>query len=138
LPDFDLLIIKELLPADDYFRIGVLKMKINFDCMGCGICVDECPRRAIRLVDGKAVINNELCTNCGLCAKVCPVNAIEEDVSQYKPSNRNSRNFSYNPGYVGKRIGIGRGMGIGRRGCKGRRRGVGNNKRRGMGRGLGW
>jgi|GEM_PF-1188627 len=118
-------------------------MKVNSNCIGCGVCIDECPRGAIHLTDGRAVIDNDLCTNCGLCAEVCPVNAIEkEDVSKPTLPNKNPHDFSYNPGYLEKRIGrgmgTGQGMGIGRRGPGCRRKGAGRGKKRGMGRRLGW
>ncbi len=46
-------------------------------CIGCGICVDQCPTDAITMdEDGKAVIDPDLCIACGICANVCPVGAI--------------------------------------------------------------
>jgi len=45
-------------------------------CDGCGICVKFCPVKAIDLVDGKAVINQDKCLwGCG-CWSICPQNAI--------------------------------------------------------------
>lgn len=55
-------------------------MKIKKDlCIGCGQCVIVCPVQAIRLVDNKAVINQELCVECNVCHRDadCPVNAIK-------------------------------------------------------------
>ena len=49
------------------------------DCIGCGICVDECPVNAIQMQDEKAEINMELCIRCGICHKVCPQDAIRHD-----------------------------------------------------------
>jgi ferredoxin len=40
-------------------------------CIGCGICVDACPRAAIQL-DEVAVISADLCTGCGECVDACP------------------------------------------------------------------
>ncbi len=37
------------------------------DCIGCQLCVANCPDNAIRMVDGKAVIDPEKCTDCGIC-----------------------------------------------------------------------
>ena len=45
-------------------------------CIGCGACVSACPFGAMKLVDGKAVVNPDLCTLCGACVEACPVNAI--------------------------------------------------------------
>ena len=42
-------------------------------CQGCGICLRECPAKAI--VGGKRmvhVINQEKCIKCGTCLDVCP------------------------------------------------------------------
>ncbi len=46
-------------------------------CTGCGICEQNCPTGAIRVVEGKAVINSSLCTGCGNCIRVCPVGAVK-------------------------------------------------------------
>jgi electron transfer flavoprotein alpha subunit len=45
-------------------------------CIGCQICVAECPVGAIEMVDGVARINPEVCIGCGKCAEVCPVGAV--------------------------------------------------------------
>jgi len=45
-------------------------------CIGCTLCVQSCPAKAIAMKNGKAVIDPEKCVNCGLCAQKCPVKAI--------------------------------------------------------------
>ncbi|MBD3370076.1 4Fe-4S dicluster domain-containing protein [Candidatus Fermentibacteria bacterium] len=45
-------------------------------CIGCGLCVAECPTGAISLSDGKVVIDPETCILCGLCTSSCPTDAI--------------------------------------------------------------
>ena len=54
---------------------------VNEDlCVGCGICVDDCPVDAITLKDGqKAVINEDECIRCGRCHDVCPHEAVRHD-----------------------------------------------------------
>ena len=42
-------------------------------CVGCGVCMGRCPKGAIALVDGKAVVDVALCGSCGLCGEKCPV-----------------------------------------------------------------
>jgi phosphoadenosine phosphosulfate reductase len=42
-------------------------------CVGCGVCQGRCPKGAIALVDGKAVVDVALCVSCGLCGEKCPV-----------------------------------------------------------------
>ena len=49
-------------------------------CMGCSLCVAQCPRDAIRLVFGKAWIDQRRCTSCYECIEVCPQGAIREEV----------------------------------------------------------
>jgi len=41
-------------------------------CKGCGNCVPECTNNALRIVDGKAIIDEESCLLCGYCAPACP------------------------------------------------------------------
>ena len=41
------------------------------NCIGCGACVSVCPRSAIALRGGKAVIERSRCIACGRCAEVC-------------------------------------------------------------------
>ena len=53
-------------------------------CMGCQICVAECPVGAIEMVDGTALIDPETCIGCGKCKEVCPVDAIKFEKKRRK------------------------------------------------------
>ncbi|MDR0675214.1 MAG: 4Fe-4S binding protein [Mycoplasmataceae bacterium] len=54
------------------------KANVNKDtCIGCGVCEASCPMGAIKLVDGKAMIDINKCTGCGACVSSCPVSAIK-------------------------------------------------------------
>jgi ferredoxin len=54
--------------------------KVNAEkCIGCGQCASDCFPKAIKLVQGKAVIENTACIKCGHCIAVCPVNAVGTD-----------------------------------------------------------
>ena len=44
-------------------------------CTGCTTCLRHCPTEAIRITDGRAVINNSRCIDCGECIRVCPQKA---------------------------------------------------------------
>lgn len=46
-------------------------------CIGCKICVDACPTKAISMKKDKAFIDPSKCINCGICAGKCPTKAIE-------------------------------------------------------------
>ncbi len=52
--------------------IEIIKAK----CTGCGLCLNECPVEAIRLVEGCAAIDEDVCTLCTACVSVCPYHAI--------------------------------------------------------------
>jgi [FeFe] hydrogenase (group B1/B3) len=47
-------------------------------CQGCLArpCMMNCPKKAVSMVDGHAVIDKEKCVNCGICQQVCPYHAI--------------------------------------------------------------
>lgn len=58
-------------------------------CIGCGMCVKDCPHHAIILKDKKAIMNLESCMECGHCVAVCPKAAISmngyamDEVTEY-------------------------------------------------------
>lgn len=41
-------------------------------CRGCGVCVDECPSKALELRDDTIIWHHERCTGCDCCINVCP------------------------------------------------------------------
>lgn len=62
-------------------------MHVNQEkCIGCGLCVEDCRWRAIRLIDGKAQLDESRCSSCGHCIAICPQDAIEGyDTTETKP-----------------------------------------------------
>ncbi len=44
-------------------------------CKGCTTCLKRCPTEAIRIRDGRAIINSDRCIDCGECIKVCTYKA---------------------------------------------------------------
>jgi len=50
---------------------------IDEKCTGCEACIDSCPAEAIKMVDGKAVVDADTCVDCGVCVDECSVAAIE-------------------------------------------------------------
>lgn len=49
----------------------------KYGCLGYGSCAKVCPQRAIRIINNKAVVDEELCIACGKCIKTCPHDLIE-------------------------------------------------------------
>lgn len=55
-------------------------MIVNKDkCIGCNLCIKECPVRDIELIDGKANMKSLACFKCGHCVAICPKNAVSTD-----------------------------------------------------------
>ncbi len=56
---------------------GPVTMKVcQVGCIGCGICVKNCPNGAVKVENFHAVIDQEKCTGCGVCGEKCPKNVI--------------------------------------------------------------
>lgn len=51
------------------------QLKIDKNCIGCGLCVSLCPMKNISIRDGKAVADKK-CTMCYRCISHCPQKAI--------------------------------------------------------------
>lgn len=65
--------------------VGVEGCKVfSFDsalCHGCKKCsvFENCPSRAVSMMNGKAVIDGDKCTNCGVCVGKCPFGAVPKE-----------------------------------------------------------
>ena len=53
--------------------VPALKKK---ECVGCGVCKNICPAKAIRMEKGKAVIDRATCIRCFCCQEFCPKGAM--------------------------------------------------------------
>ncbi|MGE3063030.1 MAG: 4Fe-4S binding protein [bacterium] len=52
--------------------------EVNVDkCTGCRVCELECVFDAIKVVGGKAVVDDMFCEGCKLCSRLCPTKAIQ-------------------------------------------------------------
>lgn len=45
-------------------------------CIGCGLCVKDCPSKLFKVVDGVAKFGGSGCIECGHCYAICPKEAI--------------------------------------------------------------
>ena len=67
--------------------VGVEGCKaFSFDselCRGCNKCLvaDNCPSRAVSVINGKAVVDSGKCTKCGVCVGKCPFGAAPKEAS---------------------------------------------------------
>jgi electron transfer flavoprotein alpha subunit len=57
---------------------------IQDKCIGCQLCVGECPVAAIHIEADVAKIDPEVCIGCGRCFNVCPVDAVIFEKSKKK------------------------------------------------------
>lgn len=46
------------------------------ECTKCGLCIEECPRNAIKIQDGLLLIDEKVCIQCLECNEVCPIVTI--------------------------------------------------------------
>ena len=46
------------------------------NCIGCGKCIEVCPRGAIRATPDGNVVDRDLCDNCGKCTETCYAEAL--------------------------------------------------------------
>ncbi|MDC0584258.1 4Fe-4S binding protein [Bacteroidales bacterium] len=59
-------------------------LTINEDkCIGCTHCMKVCPTEAIRVREGKALLEANRCIDCGECYRACPVDAIYVEQDDY-------------------------------------------------------
>ena len=57
---------------------ALIKYSVTDDCIGCTICAQHCPTKAIAMTPyQKHEIDADKCVRCGTCKEVCPVGAIE-------------------------------------------------------------
>lgn len=64
-----------------------VKEKCSVGCIGCQICVKNCPTQAIEFKDNLAYINYDKCINCFVCVEKCPTKAIEGDLERKQKLN---------------------------------------------------
>ncbi len=60
-----------------YLR-NVTTLKLYADlCIGCGVCLEVCPREVFARINGKVQIaDKDACMECGACARNCVAQAL--------------------------------------------------------------
>ena len=84
----------ELVPYDNEYIVKCksndtgkeVRGKCTVGCIGCQICVRNCPEDAFSFENNLAKINYEKCINCGICAEKCPTKAIYPGLIEKKSS----------------------------------------------------
>ena len=61
-------------PEDIDSKLRKTKRRLLIDtwCLGCGKCVERCTIKALKIVDGRCVVDTDKCRLCGYCSSVCP------------------------------------------------------------------
>ena len=60
-------------------------------CIGCGLCIEVCPRDIFTIREKKAAVNGSESLGCGHCSAICPTGAIR--VSALDPSLSSFNSF---------------------------------------------
>ncbi|HSH34636.1 RnfABCDGE type electron transport complex subunit B [Schnuerera sp.] len=82
----------ELIPYDNEVVVKcksndpgkIVRGNCSTGCIGCQICVKNCPVDAFSFENYLAKINYDKCINCGICAEKCPTNAIFSSLEKSK------------------------------------------------------
>lgn len=67
---------KVLIRCNNHNKGKEAKEKCSTSCIACKICEENCPSKAIIVIENLSNINYEKCTDCGECAEKCPQKVI--------------------------------------------------------------
>ncbi|MFY9214281.1 MAG: RnfABCDGE type electron transport complex subunit B [Tissierellaceae bacterium] len=80
----------ELVPYDNEYIVKCMsedkgkdvRANCSIGCIGCRICVRNCPEDAFTFENNLAKIIYDKCTNCGICEEKCPTKCIWTSVEK--------------------------------------------------------
>ncbi len=75
-PNLHLVTAREGEPTVTDFLGGEKARTVAEKCTGCGMCAAHCRFGAVRVEDGRAVVDEYACEGCGVCVQVCPAGAL--------------------------------------------------------------
>lgn len=52
-------------------------------CVGCGICANLCPAKAIEIINGKMRVDYDKCYGCSICQIQCPQLALKPELKNF-------------------------------------------------------
>lgn len=58
-------------------NIKIKRLHVENWCEGCGRCVNHCHQKALRIEDGKVIVDYTKCLCCGYCSRYCSVFALK-------------------------------------------------------------
>jgi UDP-glucose 4-epimerase len=62
-----------------------MKIKVDYEkCDGCKTCIETCPFKLRKEVDGKSSVDPNRCRGCGRCVSICPNKAISIEIEDPK------------------------------------------------------
>lgn len=73
--DYNVSVFKRFRPqkiAPNLSRPSKRRLFIEPWCCGCGKCSEVCPFGALKVIDGRANVDEEICMLCSYCARACP------------------------------------------------------------------
>ena len=91
---------KGISSCDEAKAKGMKKTECSYGCIGLGTCIERCKFDAMKMEDGKVVIDRDKCTGCEACLSSCVqelIKLVPADATNFIPcSSKANENESFN------------------------------------------